>query len=203
MSPRIDRRGLLAAAGLLIARPLPALAAAAAKPRVTIQTGHGAIVVELEAEKAPITSGNFLRYVDAKKYDGGNFYRASRTPGMPKDGTIQGGPSPSARRYMPIAHESTTMTGLKHKAGAISLTRTAPGTATADFFICASALPYLDAHPGASGDNAGFAVFGHVVEGMAVVRTILALPTPGVAIVPAMKGQMLDPPVPIVSMRRV
>jgi peptidyl-prolyl cis-trans isomerase A (cyclophilin A) len=94
------------------------------------------------------------------------------------------------------------MTGLKHKAGTISLTRNAPGTATADFFICASAEPYLDAHPGAPGDNLGFAAFGQVVEGMAVVRKILALPTPGVARVPAMKGQMLDPPVDILSIKR-
>jgi peptidyl-prolyl cis-trans isomerase A (cyclophilin A) len=198
----IGRRGVLGAAGLLVASPWEARAAAAAKPRVTIQTGRGAIVLELEDQKAPITAANFLRYVDAKKYDGGQFYRASRTPGMPKDGTIQGGPAANIRRYPPIAHESTAMTGLKHKAGTISLTRNAPGTATADFFICASAEPYLDAHLGQPGDNQGFAAFGHVVEGMAVVHAILALPTNGVPLVPAMKGQMLSPPVPIVSMRR-
>ena len=73
---------------------------------------------------------------------------------------------------------------------------------TADFFICASPEPYLDAHPRERGDNQGFAAFGQVVEGMAVVKTILALPTGGVAIEPAMKGQMLTVPVPIVSMKR-
>ncbi len=200
-SARIARRRLIGAAGLLLAGSGHA-AAATAKPRVTIQTGRGVIVVELEATKAPITSANFLRYVDAHRYDGGTIYRASRDVGAPHDGTIEGGPSDYVRRFPPIPHESTRMTGLKHKAGTISLARNAPGTATGDFFICASAEPFLDAHPGAPGDNQGFAAFGQVVQGMEVVRTILALPTHGKAETAAMKGQMLSPPVPIVSMTR-
>jgi peptidyl-prolyl cis-trans isomerase A (cyclophilin A) len=198
---RIGRRGLLGAAGLVFARPIPA-GAAARKPRVVIQTDHGAIVVELEAEKAPITSANFLRYVDARKYDGGAIYRASRTKGVKGAGSIQGGPAARVRRYAPIAHESTRLTGLRHKAGTISLARNAPGTATADFFICASPAPYLDAHPGAPGDNQGFAAFGTVVEGLVIVKKILALPSDGPAPFPAMKGQMLNPPVQIQSMKR-
>ncbi len=197
----IERRGVLGAAALVMSGPLQAWAAGV-KPKVIIQTSHGDIVVALEAEKAPITSANFLRYVDAHKYDGGSFYRASRTPGSPKDGTIEGGPSPTARRFAPIAHESTRLTGLRHRTGTISIARNAPGTATADFFICASPEPYLDAHPGAPGDNEGFAAFGHVVQGMDVVRAILALPANGKPLTPEMKGQMLDPPVPILSMKR-
>jgi peptidyl-prolyl cis-trans isomerase A (cyclophilin A) len=197
----IRRRSLLAVAGLLAASPLRAFAAPR-KPRVTIQTDHGAIVVELEDQKAPITSANFLRYVDAHKYDGGTFYRASRTKGVKGAGSIQGGPPARVRRYAPIAHESTRTTGLKHKAGTISLARNAPGTATCDFFICASPMPYLDAHPGAPGDNQGFAAFGTVVQGLDVVKKILALPANGPAPYPAMKGQMLDPTVAIVSMKR-
>ena len=160
------------------------------------------IVVELEAQKAPLTSANFLRYVGAGKYDGGSFFRAARTPGAPKEGTIVGGPAPRTHPYPPIAHESTTMTGLRHTTGTISLGRFAPGSATADFFICASPEPYLDAHPGAKGDNLGFAAFGQVVQGMAVVRRILSLPTNGASPFPDQKGQWLDPPVPILSMRR-
>jgi peptidyl-prolyl cis-trans isomerase A (cyclophilin A) len=197
----IGRRSLLGAAGLWIARPFSA-EAASAKPRVTIQTGRGVIVVELEAVKAPITSANFLRYVDAGKYDGGTIYRASRTPGVPGAGSIQGARSAKARPFRPIAHESTRVTGLKHRAGTISMGRSTPGSATSDFFICASAQPFLDAHPGAPGDNQGFAAFGTVVEGMAVVRRILALPTTGKTFVPEMKGQMIDPPVPILAMKR-
>jgi peptidyl-prolyl cis-trans isomerase A (cyclophilin A) len=200
-SARIARRSVLAAAGLFAARPLCATAANG-KPRVEIQTNHGIIVVQLEAGKAPITSANFLRYIDAGKYDGGQFYRASRTPGVPKAGIIEGGPAGTVRRFAPIAHESTETTGLRHKAGTISIARDRPGTATADFFICASPAPYLDAHPGAAGDNQGYAAFGEVVEGMAVVRAILALPANGKPLTPEMKGQMLDPPVPILGMKR-
>jgi peptidyl-prolyl cis-trans isomerase A (cyclophilin A) len=204
----ILRRSLIGAGGLLALGPRVALAAAAQKPgkkpRVALQTPQGVIVVELEDRKAPITTANFLRYVDTLKYNGGSFYRASRTVGgEPGHGSIQAGPSPYARHFPPIAHEPTSKTGLRHRTGTISLTRNAPGTATSDFFICASDQPYLDAHPGEKGDNQGFAAFGHVVEGMAVVRKILAMHTSKTAPVPAMKGQMLDPPVPIVSAKRV
>ena len=197
----IIRRTLIGAAGLVAASPLGALAAPA-KPRVAIHTNHGVIVVELEAQRAPLTTANFLQYVDAGKYDGGSFYRASRTPGAPKEGTIVGGPDEKVRRFAPIAHESTTMTGLRHTTGTISLGRYALGTATADFFICASPEPYLDAHPSKKkGDHEGFAAFGSVVEGMGVVRTILALPTPGKSRFPDMKGQWLEPVVPITMKR--
>jgi peptidyl-prolyl cis-trans isomerase A (cyclophilin A) len=198
----IARRSLLGAAGLWAAAPLAAHAAAG-KPRVLIQTNKGDIVVELETGKAPITSANFLRYVDKKKYDGGTFYRASRARSGPGAGSIQGGPAVRVRRFAPIAHESTRLTGLRHKVGTISMTRNAPGSATSDFFICASPAAYLDAHPGAPGDNQGFAAFGTVVKGLDVVKKILALPANGPAQNPAMKGQMLDPPVQILGVRRV
>ena len=198
----IGRRAMLGGAGL-VATTSPGLAwAAGGKPRVVINTGHGAITVELEAGKAPITSANFLRYVTAAKYDGGSFFRAARTRGAPKGGTIVAAPAPKAQPFPPIAHESTTKTGLRHKAGTISIGRFAPGTARGDFFICVSDLPYLDAHPGAPGDNLGFAAFGQVVGGMSVVRRILASPTSATAPFPEQKGQWLKPPVPILSARR-
>ncbi|PVM92501.1 peptidylprolyl isomerase [Caulobacter radicis] len=197
----IARRTLIGAAGLVVATP--GLALAAGKPKVAIQTSAGLIVVELEDRKAPVTSANFLRYVDAKKYDGGTFYRASRTKGVKGAGSIQGAPPPRARRFAPIAHESTVKTGIRHKPGVISMARNAPGTATCDFFICASAMPYLDAHPGAKGDNQGFAAFGAVVEGLPIVKKILAMPTGGPAYTEAMKDEMLKAPVQILSMKRV
>jgi len=203
----IARRSLLVGAGVLLASPLSAHAQSA-KPRVAIETAHGVIVVELEDRKAPITSANFLRYVDKKKFDGGSFYRASRARGAPANGSIQAGPSIRTRRFAPIAHESTRMTGIRHKAGTISMARNEPGSATADFFICASPMAYLDAKPGAApsskmGDNQGFAAFGTVVKGMDVVRKILASKTDGVPQNPSMKGQMINPPVAIVGVRRV
>jgi peptidyl-prolyl cis-trans isomerase A (cyclophilin A) len=199
---RIARRGLLAAAGALAARPVLAQAPQA-KPKVAIQTGEGLITLELEQDKAPVTVANFLRYVDTGRYDGSTIYRASRADGAPTIGLIEGGLQyDPARLLSPIAHESTQMTGLAHRDGTISMARDTPGTATADFFICCGPTSYLDANPSAPGGNLGYAAFGQVIDGMDVVRKILALPTTGAARNPTMQGQMIDPPVPIVSMRR-
>lgn len=198
----LKRRSLLGAAGLLMTTPAASLAAPG-KPRVVIETRHGAIVVELEAQKAPLTSANFLRYVDAGAYDDGVFFRASRDPGAPKQGTIVARPRAKVLPFPPIRHESTTKTGLRHVAGTISLGRFAPGTATNNFFICASPEPYLDAHPGAPGDNLGYAAFGQVVSGLSVVRKILSLPTNGKSEYAEQRGQWLSPPVTMSRVRRV
>lgn len=196
---KIARRALIGALAMLAASP----ALAAGKPRVAIETDKGTIVVELEDQKAPITAKNFLYYVDKHRFDGGQFFRANRAKGAPGAGSIQGQPKPYSRRAPPIAHESTLKTGLKHKTGAISMGRDAPGSATADFFICASPQPYLDAKPGKSDAAQGYAVFGYVVQGMDVVKKILAGRTDGQTDVPSMKGQILNPPVKIISMKRL
>ena len=197
----IGRRDVLAATALWVAAPRWALAAPT-KPKVRIKTNHGVIVVELEDQRAPITAKNFLRYVDAHAYDGGRFFRASRDADDPTHGTIVGATNLKVQPFPPIAHEPTTKTGLSHVAGAISIGRFDPGTATSDFFICASDELYLDAHPGAAGDNQGYAVFGHVVEGMPVVAKILSLPTNGATHYKSQRGEWLNPPVPILGMRR-
>jgi peptidyl-prolyl cis-trans isomerase A (cyclophilin A) len=206
--PSLKRRGFLAGAGALAAWPAWTQASAgqasSSTVRVNLQTGQGLIVLELFADKAPITSANFLAYVDARLYDGSKIYRALRTPGAPTTGLVQGGARlDPAKTIAPIAHESTRQTGLSHKDGTLSLARRAPGTATSDFFICVGDAPYLDADPSAPGDNLGFAAFGHVAAGMEIARQILGLPTSPTAGGPEMAGQMLDPPVPIVSARRV
>jgi len=206
----IKRRHLLALGLALTASsalgqtaPAPAPATPPATVRVNMDTGQGRIVIELETGRAPITAGNFLRYVDQRRYDGANFFRASRAPGSVDYGLIQGGvQNDPAKVLPPIKHEPTTKTGIKHTDGTLSIGRNAPGTATSDFFICVGDAPYLDADPAAQGDNLGFAAFGHVVEGMDVVKKILALPTPGKANNPVMKGQILDPYVPIIRARR-
>ena len=200
-STNIGRRGVLGGAGLVLAAPTVSLAAG--KPRVVLTTYHGVITVELEPKRAPLTTANFLRYVAAKKYDGATFYRAARQKGAPKEGTIVASPGKTAQPYPGIPHESTTMTGLRHKAGTISLGRFAPGTAKGDFFICASDLPYLDANPKTKGDNLGFAAFGQVVSGMSVVRRILASPTSQESKFPEQRGQWLAPPVRIISAKRI
>ena len=116
------------------------------------------------------------------------------------EGGLQNDPD---KLFRPVAHESTADTGLAHLDGTISMARDAPGSATADFFICSGSAPYLDAHPGAPGDNAGYAAFGQVVDGMDVVRGILRASTGGPARNPVMQGQMLDTPVRITSASRV
>lgn len=185
--------------------PQPAPAAPAPKPAVAhvrLDTALGPIVLEIETGRAPITSANFLRYVANKRLDGTSFYRAAKV--QPGFGLVQGGVRFDPKRlYPPIAHEPTTRTGLTHKDGTISMARGAPGSATADFFIAVGDMPSMDADPKASGDNQGFAAFGHVVEGQEIVRTMLNAPTSPTAGEGPMKGQMLSPAIKIVSAKRV
>jgi peptidyl-prolyl cis-trans isomerase A (cyclophilin A) len=206
-SPSFHRRGVLAGAGAALASP--AWAQAPSKVvRVKMTTGQGVLVFELYGDKAPITTANFLRYVDDRLYDRSKIYRALKTPGgdpaAPPTGLVQGGARfDPAHPHKPIAHEPTTQTGIFHKDGTLSLARLAPGSATSDFFICVGDQPYLDADPTRGGDNLGFAAFGHVIEGMELARMILAMPTSATKGPPGMVGQMLDPPVPILTARRV
>jgi peptidyl-prolyl cis-trans isomerase A (cyclophilin A) len=201
----VTRRAIMAGAGAFVASSAiaQAPAPAAALPRVILQTADGPITLELAADKAPVTCANFLKYVDAKRYDGGVFYRALKLSPQPPVGLIQGGvKNDPAKAFPPIAHESTKATGLSHRDGAVSMARYDPGTATSEFFICIGDIASLDADPSQSGDNAGFAVFAHVVDGMDTARKILAAPVSATAGEGSMKGQMLDPEVAIVSARR-
>ncbi|PTQ12802.1 peptidylprolyl isomerase [Sphingomonas oleivorans] len=169
--------------------------------RVSLQTSEGPILLELEKERAPVTTANFLRYVDQKRLDGTTIYRATKV--APGFGLIQGGVRNDPKHALPpIAHEPTSRTGLSHGDGTISMARNAPGTATGDFFITIGALPSMDADPTQPGDNLGFAAFGHVVEGMDVVRRILDAPISPTAGEGVMKGQMLAAPVRILAARR-
>ncbi len=209
-SPRRAVLALLAvlAAPSAFAQPATAPAAPPApapNPRVALTTPEGVIVIELALDKAPVTAANFLRYVDQKRFDGVTFYRANTAPGHPAYGMLQGGVDADPKRVLkPIGHEPTTQTGLSHKDGAISMGRFAPGTAAGDFFICSGDLSEsLDANPKASPPSLGYAVFGRVVEGMEVVRKILATPVDPTAGEGVMKGTMLARRVPIVTARRV
>lgn len=200
----------------LLAPALLSLAAAAPAPKpaatqndvyVTITTSVGRITLDLDAAHAPLTTANFLKYVDAKRFDGTVFYRSMHLDwGTPPNGLIQGGTQNAPNRILkPVAHEPTSQTGVLHKRGTISMARFAPGTATGDFSILVSDQPGLDAKPDApdADGKAGFAAFGHVVSGMETVDKIWGLPRSATKGVGVMKGQMLDPTVKIVSMRRV
>ncbi|MDE1916399.1 MAG: peptidylprolyl isomerase [Sphingomonadales bacterium] len=173
---------------------------------VVLTTDLGDIVLELDGKHAPITTLNFLRYAVSKRFDGIVFYRAMHLPwGTPPSGLIQAGTQGDPRRLLPpIAHEPTTVTGVHHKAGAISMARYAPGTATGDFSILLSDIDGLDANPNATTDDdkAGYAAFGHVVKGMDVVRRIFDAPLDPEKGEGLMKGQMLAQPVKIITARR-
>jgi len=198
------RYDALLLAALVSIAPIAAQPPSAPHPadvRVALDTSVGPIVVAVHVAKAPITARNFLRYVDQKRFDGTSFYRGV---GAPDYGFIQGGTQNAPAHVLPpITHEPTTQTGLTHDDGALSMARYAPGSATGDFFIVLGKMPGMDAHPEAAGDNQGFAVFAHVVEGMDTVRTILAAPKSPTAGEGVMKGQMLDQPVKILTVRRL
>jgi peptidyl-prolyl cis-trans isomerase A (cyclophilin A) len=196
------------------AKPRKAAAAKEAPPpplrdteRVAINTELGTITLDLDGKHAPISTANFLHYVDTKRFDGIVFYRAMKlTWGEQPNGLIQAGLRWDPRKiFPPIAHEPSSQTGVLHKAGAISMARLAPGTATGDFSILVSTLEGLDADP--KSDNAegqaGYAAFGYVVEGMDVARRIWDQPTDPEKGEGGMKGQMLATPVKVLSVRRV
>ncbi|MEA3041909.1 MAG: peptidyl-prolyl cis-trans isomerase [Sphingomonadales bacterium] len=169
--------------------------------RVRLETEAGAIVVALDHRRAPVTTENFVRYAEEGRFDGTTFYRAAKTPRAEGRGFIQGGIRRDYRRMLPpIAHEPTSRTGIRHQAGTISMAHAEGGAgAIGDFFITASIMPAMDAH----GDEEGYAAFGRVVEGMDVVRRILAAPTLANSGRGAMRGQWLAAPVRIVRARRV
>jgi len=181
------------------AAPKPAAKAAPGLVRVRINTSEGAIVVALDARHAPLTTANFLAYVDDGRLDGTNFYRAARSKGAPKLGFIQGGVGTDVRRFLPpVPLEPTSKTGIHHDVGAISMAHGPnPNSATCNFTISTAADPGLDA----KGKYPGYAAFGHVVSGMDVVRRILALPSGGGT--GAMRGQMLVHPVTLISAQRL
>jgi peptidyl-prolyl cis-trans isomerase A (cyclophilin A) len=184
--------------------PPPAVAHEPETAKVVMQTGLGPILLLIETERAPITAANFLRYVDQKRLDGIGFYRAVKIGDTGEYGLVQAGIQGDPKRALPpIAHEPTTVTGLSHISGAISMARLEPGTAMMDFFIVLGNLTTMDAQPNAPGDNQGYAVFGRVVDGMDLVRAILEQPHSATAGDGIMKGQMLETPVKILTMRRV
>jgi peptidyl-prolyl cis-trans isomerase A (cyclophilin A) len=172
-------------------------------PRVRVETTLGGFTLALEPGRAPITVANFLKYVDGGFYENGRVHRATRVdnyvvnlPNRPLLECIQAGinPDKKAQALPPIPLERTSVTGLKHVAGTVSMARGGPDSATSDFFILLNDQPSLDYGGKRFDDEQGAAAFGHVVSGMDVVRKIQQQPT---------KGQSLEPPIIISSAKRV
>lgn len=193
--------GPVAAAEVAAATTDVTTAAPAATTNVVLKTDLGDITIALETQRAPVTTANFLQYVDGKRFDGTSIYRAVKIGDEGKFGLVQGGLSGSTQQQLPpVAHEAPSVTGLRSVDGAVSMARNEPGSARSEFFFIVGDLPSLD---GAAGtDDEGYAVFGRVVSGMDLVRTILLLPRKEDAEVAVMKGQMLLQPVKIISARR-
>jgi peptidyl-prolyl cis-trans isomerase A (cyclophilin A) len=171
---------------------------------VRLETAAGRIEIAVDPTRAPITVGNFLKYVDAGLYDDGRFHRATRAenyvvslPNRPLLEVVQAGidPAKKPKAFPPIPLERTSVTGLKHVVGTVSMARgTGADTATSDFFILLNDQPSLDFGGKRFDDEQGAAAFGRVVSGMDVVRKIQQQPT---------TGQSLTPPIAIISAKRV
>ena len=164
------------------------------------QTTAARVHVIVQTALAPTTAANFLSYVDRALYDGGRFHRTVR-PDNQRDkpvkiAVIQGAANADRVKDFlpPIALERTSATGLRHTDGAVSMARGRPDTATDEFFICVGDQPELDFGGTRNPDGQGFAVFGRVIRGMDVVRSIQDAPA---------NGETLTPAIPITRMRRV
>jgi len=145
---------------------------------VTIHTTEGTIEVNIDTLAAPITSANFLRYVEDGLYDGGNFFRVVRMDNQPNDSirieVIQGSANldMDSLFYDPIPLERTSETGLLHLDGTISMARMGPNSATHSFFFTIGDQPSLDFGGMRNVDGQGFAAFGRVTAGKDVIRRI-------------------------------
>lgn len=146
----------------------------AENPKVSMETSKGAVVIELYADKAPVSVENFLRYVNDNAYDGTVFHRVIK--GFMNQG---GGFTPDLQKkpakYPPIKNEADN--GLKNKRGTIAMARTNdPNSATNQFFINTVDNAFLD-HKDRSTRGWGYTVFGEVTEGMEVMDAIAATRT--------------------------
>jgi cyclophilin family peptidyl-prolyl cis-trans isomerase len=173
---------------------------AAAAPKVRLKTNKGDIVLELNAEKAPISVENFLGYVKKKHYDGTVFHRVI-------DGfMIQGGGfavtgGKLAQKPVGKGIKNEGRNGLKNERGTIAMARTSdPDSATAQFFINVADNTMLD-YP----NNGGYAVFGKVVEGMDVVDKIKSVKTgvSNIAMLHPATGEKLEMPAQDVPVENV
>ena len=171
---------------------------------VRVETTFGTIDLAIDVARAPITAGNFLKYVDGGFYDGGRVHRATRAdnyvpnpPNRPPLEIIQAdiNPARSGERFPPIPLERTTVTGLTHVVGTVSMPRGHEAdSARSGFVIHLNDQPSLNHGGMRFDDGQGTAAFGRVVSGLDVVRTIQRQPV---------KGQSLAPPVEIKKVYRI
>lgn len=175
-------------------------------PNVIFETELGQIEIETYPEKAPLSAGDFLNYVDRGFYNGEGFYRVVYADNDPRQmgmSLIQGGRLDSEPKGPSIAHEPTSITGLRNNSAMVSIARDAPGTGSAAFFfINIGNNNFLDEGGERNPDGAGYATFGKVVNGMDVVKSIQAMEANGATEDEIVKGQFLTKPVIITKAYR-
>jgi len=150
---------------------------------VAFDTEKGTIELAVDSARAPITAANFLRYVDGGFFDGGTVNRAVRPDNTVRHDVeiqviqFQVAEALSRQEFPPIPLERTSVTGLKHVDGTISMARGGPDTATGSFSIVIGNQPEMDFGGRRNPDGQGFAAFGRVVSGTEVIKAIHASPT--------------------------
>ena len=183
---------------------------------VIFETSLGEIAVELFPGRAPLSVAQFLRYVDGAHYDGAaTFYRATHTAAGDAHDVVQGGmrslpmlvrdggAAPEEPPFPPIPHETTHDTGIRNERGTLAYARNEPGTANSEFFFNVGDNFVLDTDAGdPTRDGYGYSTFGRVTRGMEVLDAIHRLPTDAPAAREVVAGQILNDPVPIITVRR-
>ena len=190
---------------LLVIALLQSQAPAQSPVTVVFETELGNIVVDVDMARAPVSAANFLKYVDGKFYDGGMVNRSVRPDNTTRHDVeiqviqFQSNRARRSEQFPPIPLERTSVTGLKHVDGALSMARGGPDTATTSFSIMVGDQPELDFGGKRNADGQGFAVFGRVVSGMDVVRKIHGSKTGAQG---AYGTETLDPPIAVVRAYR-
>ena len=159
----------------------------------------------MRARAILLAAANFLKYVDAGFYDGGVVNRAVRADNSVRHDVkieviqFQIDVARRAQQFAPIPLKRTSVTGLKHVDGSVSMARTGPDTATASFSIVIGDQPEMDYGGKRNPDGQGFAVFGRVIRGTDVVRAIQLSPTGQRG---AYGPETLDPPIRVLKAYR-
>lgn len=175
-----------------------AIAMQAASPVVVVfETSAGKFEMAVDVAHAPVTAANFLKYVDAGAYNSGFFHRAVRPDTETRKDfpiqVVQASVSRAASILPAIPLERTSVTGIKHLAGTVSMARSGADSATSDFFVCITDTPELDFGGKRNADGQGFAAFAQVINGMDVIKKIQMSPTDPVP--PGRNPQTLTPPI--------
>ena len=183
---------------------------------VRFETTLGEIDVALYPARAPLSTANFLAYVDGGHYEGASFYRSLKPAGAYGYGVVQGGLLEKAmagdgseyaqpeRILPPIEHETTDRTGIPNERGTLAYARLAPGSAGSEIFFNVTDNPVLDTGAEVPGrDGQGYATFGRVLRGLRVLEAIQALPVDGETGRERLRGQILSEPVTIERVYRL